>query len=247
MAWNVDVKHSGIAVLAGNERRVRLIAVSKDATSLASVVDFIHRHSIGTTVVAVDASLVVVNKTGQRRCENAIGKAFGRYGASCHSTNLRMRFATTGMNVVKALSSINGRPFVHDFDIHRAKRRRGRWVFEVYPHPAMIQLFRLNWIIRYKKGLVADRCHGLRIFRRHLSTLASGATGLVQSPSLRKVLEQDLEILRGEQRKRYEDTLDAIFCAYLAWYCWRWGAERNDIFGTLEQGYIVVPKRPPQP
>ncbi len=42
--------------------------------------------------------------------------------------------------------------------------------------------------------------------------------------------------------KRYEDTLDAIFCAYLAWHCWRWGAERNEMFGTMEQGYIVVPK-----
>jgi predicted RNase H-like nuclease len=30
--------------------------------------------------------------------------------------------------------------------------------------------------------------------------------------------------------------------AYLAWHCWRWGEERNEMFGTLADGYIVVPK-----
>jgi predicted RNase H-like nuclease len=57
-------------------------------------------------------------------------------------------------------------------------------------------------------------------------------------------MEQNLSDFRGQALKRYEDTLDAVFCAYLAWYCWRWGEERNQQFGKLADGYIVVPKAP---
>jgi hypothetical protein len=30
--------------------------------------------------------------------------------------------------------------------------------------------------------------------------------------------------------------------AYLAWHCRCWGGARNEIFGTMPDGYIVVPK-----
>ena len=55
-------------------------------------------------------------------------------------------------------------------------------------------------------------------------------------------LDRNLPALRGQRLKDHEDTLDALFCAYLAWHCWRWGAERSEMIGTLENGYIVVPK-----
>ena len=244
VAWNVDVKHSGVAVLVGDEHRVRLTAVSEGLSSLSGVVDFITRHSADTSVVAVDASLVVVNETGQRPCEREIGQTFGQYGASCHSTNTKRPYADTGQRAVKALASIQN-PFVHDFNIEHAKRRSGRWLFEVYPHPAMIRLFGLSRIIRYKRGPAEERRHGLATLCEHLESLASKSRGLARSLTLRQVLAVDLETLRGERRKRYEDTLDAIFCAYLAWYCWRWGGERNETIGTLDEGYIVVPKRLP--
>jgi len=34
--------------------------------------------------------------------------------------------------------------------IESTKQCSGRWLFEVCPHPAMVRLFRLNQIIRYK-------------------------------------------------------------------------------------------------
>jgi predicted RNase H-like nuclease len=64
---------------------------------------------------------------------------------------------------------------------------------------------------------------------------------LVASTRLDEVLERDPEALLGKALKRYGDTLDAIFCAYLAWYCWRWGEEHNEMFGTLEHGMTVRP------
>ena len=239
MAWRIDGNHSGIAVMRGDEHRVQLVAKSSDVTSMAGVVDFVASHWSADTVIAIDASLVIKNETGQRPCETLIGKHFGRFHASCHTSNLGRPHAQTGMRLVTALEK---RGALHDFDLAKAKQRGGRWVMEVYPHPAMVRLFGLERIIPHKKGSVAQRRAGLAILREHLRKLASGGEGLVESQKLTELLNCDLEWLRGEDLKRYEDTLDAVFCAYLAWHCWRFGEERNEVFGSLEQGYIVVPK-----
>ena len=74
-----------------------------------------------------------------------------------------------------------------------------------------------------------------------LGKLADGSRGLVRSAALDELLDRDLGTMRGEALKKYEDTLDAVFCAYLAWHCWQWSEEGNALFGTLEHGYIVVP------
>jgi predicted RNase H-like nuclease len=206
---------------------------------MEGIVDFIRRHQSADTVIAIDASLVVINETGQRPCEREIARTFGRNHASCHTSNLGRPYATTGMRLVSELEKLG---FGHDFNMGQAKQRSGRWLFESYPHPAMIRLFELDRIIRYKKGRVGEKRQGLGILRRHLETLADGSRGLAASPTLTEVLERDPEGLVGKALKRYEDTLDAIFCAYLAWHCWRWGEERNEMFGTLEHGYIVVPR-----
>jgi len=40
----------------------------------------------------------------------------------------------------------------------------------------------------------------------------------------------------------HEDTLDAVFCAYLAYYFWYWGEQRNEVFGAVDKGYIINPR-----
>ena len=239
MAWQIDGNHSGIAVMEGDAHQVCLAAISRDVTSVAGVVDFIAAHSPSDAVVAIDAPLVVKNATGQRDCERLISTRFGKYDASCHTSNLGRPHATTGMKLVGDLEK-NG--FAHNFDLTKAKQRPGKWVFEVYPHPAMVRLFRLDRTIKYKKRTPPQKRAGLAILRHHLKGLADGSRGLTESPKLQEVMELDLTGLRGKTLKRYEDTLDAIFCAYLAWHCWRWGEERNEMFGTMAEGYIVVPR-----
>jgi predicted RNase H-like nuclease len=239
MAWRIDGNHSGIAVMEGDTAQVRLATVSADVISMAAVVDFVSAHSPPDAVAAIDASLIVKNTTGQRPCEKSLSVRFGKYDASCHTSNLGCPHATTGMKLVKELEKSG---FSHNFDLAEAKQRSGKWIVEVYPHPAMVQLFRLDNIIKYKKGTPIQRRAGLEVLRQRLKDLADGSRGLVGSPTLTEVLDRDLAELRGRGLKRYEDTLDAIFCAYLAWHCWRWGEERNEMFGTMVEGYIVVPK-----
>jgi predicted RNase H-like nuclease len=235
LAWNIDGNHSGIAVLVGDQREVQLKAVSQNVASQRGVRAFLEAHAAENTVLAVDCSLVVNNRKGQRPCETAIARSFGVYHAACHTTNTGRPYWNTGPNLVKALAT---KGFLHDFDLERAKRRAGRWLFEVYPHPAMVRLFGLARIIRYKKGSVAEKKAGLAKLRGYLGKLP----GLQWNPGLAGLLGHDLDVLKGEALKRHEDTLDALFCAYLAWHCWKWGQERNEMFGTLQEGYIVVPR-----
>ena len=239
MAWRIDGNHSGIAVMVGNATHVHLQSISTDVTSMTGVVNFVAAHASADAVVAIDAPLVVNNATGQRECERIITGRFGSFHAGCHASNLGHPHTAIGGRLVDELVK---RGFEHAFVLSEAKERPGKWVFEVYPHPAMIRLFGLDHIIRYKKGRIAEKRAGLMVLRQHLRELADGSRGLVASSKLIDALECDMTILRGKALKRYEDTLDAIFCAYLAWHCWRWGAERNEMFGTFADGYIVVPK-----
>jgi predicted RNase H-like nuclease len=238
MAWKIDGNHSGVAVMVCDGDRVELTCVSKDLNTLDGIVDFVRRNATLDSVIAIDASLVVTNETGQRPCETLIGKTFGKYHASCHTSNLGRPYAGTGPRLLGELEKLG---FRHDFDIHQAKLRSGKWVFEVYPHPAMVRLFGLDRIIPYKKGSVPEKRAGLQTLRGYLRMLANGSRGLVMSATLDGLLKQNLAQIRGQELKKYEDTLDSVFCAYLAWHCWRWGQERNNMFGTLEHGYIVVP------
>jgi len=236
LAWKVDGNHSAIAVLTGDEGGVQLRAVSDGLSSLIDVVKFIEAHSGPTTVLAVDASLIVKNEAGQRRCETLIGREFGRYHASCHTTNLKRPYARTGERLIAALKSHG---FLHDFDLDRARHREGRWLFETYPHPSMVRLFGLKRIIAYKKGTVAEKRAGLGILQGHLKVLEN----LQEDENIEEFLDLDVATLKGHALKHYEDKLDALFCAYLAWHCWRWGQEKNEIYGSMEDGYIVVARR----
>lgn len=241
LAWKVDSNHTGCAVLEGNGREARFLALSADVGSMRGVVDFIEKHATANTVVAVDAPLIVINETGQRLCETRVGQRFGRFGASCHSTNLSRNPRPAGARLVAALSGLG---FRHDLDLSRAKGQSGRWIFEVYPHPAMIVLFGLERIIRYKKGSVADKRRGLKQLQALLLTLTRNGGALVETDDFRRLCDQDVEELAGRALKHYEDSLDAAFCAYLAFHCWLWGDARNEMFGDLEAGYIVVPTVP---
>jgi hypothetical protein len=47
--------------------------------------------------------------------------------------------------------------------------------------------------------------------------------------------------LPGQDLKMHEDILDAVLCAYLAYYLWYWRMDRNEVFGAVGTGYIVNP------
>jgi predicted RNase H-like nuclease len=72
--------------------------------------------------------------------------------------------------------------------------------------------------------------------------LEAHAAPLRSNELLESLLSQDPMALRGHSRKSYEDSLDAVFCAYLAYYAWRLGETCFEVFGSEEDGYILNPR-----
>lgn len=239
LAWAVAKNASGVAILRGDLEHIELETIRSDVVSIDEIASLVALHQTETTVVAIDAPLVVANETGQRPCETEIGRRFGRYGASCHSTNLARPNARNGGLLLHALGA-NG--FHHDFRLDGTLQRPGRWVFETYPHPAMVRIWELPQIIRYKKGRIAAKRAGLECLQRYLATLTQSGIGVHRTAEVTALLSADVGMLRGRALKRHEDSLDAFFCAFLAWHCWRWGVEGNEMIGEQQTGYIVVPR-----
>ena len=238
LAWAADRRHSAVAVMEGNSSGVRLTELSEGLFALSAVEEFVLSRATKNCMAAFDAPLIVENATGQRPCESLIGRAFGHFGASCHSSNRKRPYWNTGVRLARRLARAG---FAHGLPHHRSRQRPGRWLIEVYPHPAMIRLFELDRILRYKKGSVTQRRAGLRELQDQLAMLASRGIGLCSTPTLTTLLDVDPKVLRGSLLKYHEDRLDAVFCAFVAWHCWRWGGAKNDVFGDLKAGYILVP------
>lgn len=238
LAWQSDSKDSGIAVLRGDSTGATVVSCST-VKKLFGVVECILSNATVNTVVAIDAPLIIKNKRGQRPCENLIGKKFGQYEASAHSSNLTLYPDARSVQVAKMLEENS---FLHAPDPVNDKHKGGRWFFEVYPHPAQVVLFHLEKIIKYKKGHTANKCAGLEILRQYIKTkFVQGKPSIYPNEPFRNVLTRDLNGLKGKELKHYEDTLDALVCAYLALFYWSWGGEKNELLGNLETGYIINP------
>jgi len=205
----------------------------------AAIIAYIERHAgDGPALVAVDAPLAVPNASGRRPVEGEISRIFGRYQAGPHPAN-RQRLTFDGVVRGEALvAALAERGFVHTVGI--AAGALVRQVVEVFPHPAMIALFELACTLKYKAR--PRRSHALRMtewlrYQAYLRGLA------VADPPLRgheALLEQDVAALAGRRLKQYEDQIDALFCAYIALYGFRWGDARCQAFGTLAEGSIFT-------
>lgn len=184
-------------------------------------------------VVAVDAPLVVPQESGQRPAERLIGRTFGRHGASAHSANRRllgdrpraMRLAEThGWSVDPGLRPSEDRTVC----------------IEVYPHPALIGLFDLPYRLDYKKGSTDSRLPGFTTLMRLLESVPE--LGLGTNARWREI-RAAIDSPRRGVIDRFEDEVDAIICAHLAWL-WQHRPDALQVYGTAEQGYIVAPPAP---
>ncbi|MEM9510619.1 MAG: DUF429 domain-containing protein [Cyanobacteria bacterium P01_E01_bin.35] len=187
-------------------------------------------------MIAVDAPTIINNQTGMRLPDKLTHKHFGRYHAGCYPANLGLGFAsrTTGFS-----NSLLAKSFHHAPQIE--PQQPGRYQIEVFPHPATINLFGLEKIIKYKKGRISDR-------RRELIKLRDYITEILPKlePALcLSSLEQIPEISKkqtGKELKAIEDRLDSVICAYVAAHWWYWGTAKNVVLGDLDHGFIVIPQ-----
>ncbi len=235
LAWISTKNPSGFAVLTGNDSMAELTACETVSTQ-GSVADLVLAHAASTSIVAIDAPLIINNQTGQRLCENQVGRRYGSREASCHTTNMGRYPNSTSVALTSELISHG---YTHcDLVNHDCSKI----ILEVYPHAAMVALWDLPKTIKYKKGDSAAKRAGLEILKTYLWKLTEAEPRLAPTQTLGELLNQDLSMWSGQRLKDYEDKLDAVFCAYLAMYFWRWRSERNEMFGDLVGGYIINPK-----
>jgi len=237
LAWTAH-RETGICVF-DTDWRVRLlearVASPSDFAGLAC--------SFGPdVVVAVDAPLIV---TSLRSVERSVSQAFGRFHASAHQANLELLLKTNRMAGPHLYEQLFGRGFSCEPSTLRA-RAAGRHAMEVYPHAAHVSLFNLAQRLPYKrkKGRhVAFIREQLRLYQDYLrSLLRHDVPGVLADATMHALLEPQSVECRGQDLKRLEDVLDAVTCAYVAWYAWEYGSAGIEVFGD-EHGHIVVPLR----
>ncbi|MFN0166622.1 MAG: DUF429 domain-containing protein [Bryobacteraceae bacterium] len=224
-------KPSGLASieLDGSQLRLRTIARLETVDEILSWVEA--EAGSGSAVAAVDAPLVIRNQTGIRSAERELNADFRRFHAGCHAANLGRPFARNVLSFSQRLERLG---FRHGASI--TPRQEGLFQIEVHPHAATVNLFGLARIVKYKRGPREQRARELRRLRRLM---------LSRLPALDPVLSFWLPAVpRTGNLKPTEDQIDGVLCAYVAARWWLWATSRNRVYGTEEDGYIVVPAPP---
>jgi len=226
---------SGLCCLKWQDGKLELLDLRRQE-SIADILTWVDTWlpAAESGIIAVDAPSLIPNATGMRLPDRLAHKYFGRYHAGCYPANLGSRFAerTVGFGL-----SLEARGFQHAPTIQ--PKQPGRFQIEAFPHPAIVHLFGLERILKYKKGTLTERRAELAKLRHYICDrlpLLEPSLDVTQS----KIALPEIPNT-GTALKALEDQLDSIICAYIAAHWWYWGLERNWVLGDQAEGYIVVP------
>ena len=235
LAWGVR-RPTGLAVLDDDGRLLHVASESSDDAIAAALAPYV----AGECLVAIDAPLVVTNATGNRPAEAELNRDFRAFEAGAHPTNTskpEFRDGPRGGRLAERLGL--------DLD---PSSEGGRRAIEVYPHAAIVALFRLGRTLKYKdkRGRTLD---DLRSELLRLMTLLEGLRDadtplrLGAHPAWAELLTQVREAGRKSELRKVEDQVDAVVCAYVALYAER-EPKQVTTYGDLANGYIVTPSLP---
>lgn len=230
LAWQSENKPSGMCF---GELSGQVIEVTNIYAAVYGIQDVLSKiiESPEVRGVAIDAPLIINNESGQRPCETEIGKMYGAKGASPHSSNKTLYPQAKSVDLSISLEKEG---FLH--------LEGTKWQIECYPHPAIIEIFSLDYRLLYKKGKVADR----KVGQKRLANLIKG---LSDSPilSLRfgidipNLNDDYIDSLKGLEFKSNEDVLDSIICLYIAGL--HQIGVKSTASGKVDTGYIWVPQQ----
>ncbi len=243
LAWSPR-NPTAVAVADLDHGRWAITEVAGDLVSNENLADFVAAAADdGPAIVGIDAPLVVPNVAGIRKADALVNTLYRRYHAGVHPANRHSLGRYGGLRAESLVADLEARGFRHDPNIRR--RRPARTIFELYPHAALVSLFRLPRILEYKaRGRGRPLAYRWREFVRYQTLLRRLGK---MDPPMRVGPEWSrarVRGVRGRELKTLEDALDAITSAYVAAYFWTWGTERCAVLGTLEEGYIVTPVDP---
>jgi predicted RNase H-like nuclease len=188
------------------------------ARSDDEIVNWLKPITVDDVLVAIDAPLVVRNETGRRPCDDLISRCFGAYHASTHTANLSrpaFREGVRGEQLAHALDL--------DIDPTFEPQTAIRSAIEVYPHPAIVALFELPRILKYKAKsgrTLSDRSAAFAELVLHLESLtdANPPVDVCAAPRWAELKELVLHPTAAVRLDEAEDEIDAYVCAYVALY-----------------------------
>ena len=238
LAWS-SRNPSGVVVLASGEEGVWIpthwSAGLKDDQELLGFI----REAVGMepALIAIDAPLIVLNETGTRPCDRELSQAYRKKEAGALPVSrIGLGGKVRGEALVAKLSELG-----FELRAHVEKEAFVRQVVEVFPHPAMVELFRLERTLKYKprKGRALE--FRLRELSRYVELLRSLKRWEPALAARALLPEAPIHELRGKALKALEDLLDACFCAYIGLWLWHWGPAGYRLFGDEKEGFILVP------
>lgn len=235
-AWTAK-EPSGVALLVGSSEEWRCVTVTPSYDSFLALaegvtVDWTVKTRGGIpeadrlvaaaekllggqelTVVTVDMPLSTTTITGRRAADNAISRSFGGKGASTHSPSVD-RPGIISSQLHDAFADLGFPLATHATPAGTLER-----LAEVYPHPALLTLtgasrrlpYKVNNRRRYWKGspAAARKVKLLEQFEKILTALRA-VIGDIEL----KLPEPD-DAVSIPRLKRYEDSLDALVCAWV--------------------------------
>ncbi|AVH55349.1 MULTISPECIES: DUF429 domain-containing protein [Streptomyces] len=218
-----------------------------------------------SSLVFVDAPLVVDNPSGQRACEREVGRRYGRWKVSANSTNL----GSPRLAGVLLRERLRAAGWVYD-DGASGPPVRGLVMSECYPYTTLVGATELGYDQErptYKRrparvptarwrAVRAAECDQLIV---RLAGLATADPPLLLSshPVSRRLAEEPSPEASAEYKHR-EDLIDALLCAWTAALWARYGLARCQVLGagipaaglgTTARGTaatIIAPARPEQ-
>ncbi|WP_341524724.1 DUF429 domain-containing protein [Nostoc sp. UHCC 0302] len=234
---------SGLCCLEWTDEQLQLLDLDRKE-AIADILTWIDTwvQTDEPAIIGVDAPTLIPNATGSRLPDKLTHKYFGKYHAGCYPANQNLPFADRTINFGLELES---RGFAHAPTIEPQKP--GRYQIEVFPHPAIVHLFGLERILKYKKGRLSERrVELIKLYNYVIDILPSISPPLRLCGSLRQAAGASTFISEipytGASLKAVEDKLDSLVCAYVAAHWWYWGEQRNLVLGDRTTGYIVIPK-----
>jgi predicted RNase H-like nuclease len=240
LAWS-DRNRTGGAVI----QAAALVAATGVLHNDASIEAFVAEHlpDGAPAVIGVDAPLRVPNQSGRRRADHEVSLAWGKFDAGAYPAN-RALLARNGVVRGEALVERLGQRFGFVECAPSPRRGAGRYVCEVFPHPAHVALFDLPRTLKYKRkpgrtpeSIAAEFAR----YQRYLAALCDADPPLVGVDAFTSIAAGEL---RGQALQQLEEMLDAITCAYVVYYAWHHGPVRQWVYGSVAEGHILVPKPP---
>lgn len=232
LAWNSQ-RNSGMAIGHLSRKALVVDEILSGDMDHNSVFQVCKRMSNEIDGIAVDAPLIVPRERLLRVCDRELTRKYIHKKIACYPpmTSATSRFSD---KLVKNLGLCHA--------------GRTRFIIEVYPHPAIVEIFGLKERIPYKKGRVDNRRTQLvRLKRLIMSLERSTLLCVLFSQGADSFILKDPFVLRGKGLKEYEDGLDAVVCLYVAGL-WALNSTRycrvigDGNIADISGGYIVVPK-----